>query len=1000
MTTDRPTLTSPDRAARRSARLLAAATAFALPLAGLALPATPAAAGAECATNGITVTSLNPPMFYTDIRKGLNSGYAGYQVTSADARKNLWIELSTFTGGQLGLNTSQPAALPLGNLTAGKSVPSFSFLTATAVSSVAQNHVVKVYAGRPGAAGSALLCSGTGGFAGVQDTIEAGTNNVVDTNSDLQAVYLSTTTPQLGQAITVRIEGKTGQIGAGSTIDPNGLYMTPTALSSWPASAFRLTGTSLTIPPADLAAPQTFVNILRRGNLGSDPRNYEASYTFTATGSTSSSTQLFPIQQIASGTQVKHTNLADLEAIPMISPVENPLRVSLTPSSTSLPSTGGTVTYTATLTSTSAVTSQVDELVFTLPEGATYSPGSATLGAQPTTEPVVDGRTLTFSGPFSTSSATPVVATVSVQIPGIPGSYTTDAYGLLAGTVIDTSSSTVDSVPSSTAVTVASSGAHSAQTITFPPLEDTRIDNAPPVLSAVATSGLDVGYTSKTPDTCSVTDGSLTMLGAGLCTVQATQGGNGSWSVAPPVSQSFTIGAAPQAQTITFEPLSATKLGTPAPALTASSSSQLPVGFTSLTTDVCTIDSNGALLLLAEGECTVEATQPGNSTWEPASAVSRTFTVLPADVPPAAQTITFEPLGDVRIDGQAPALTATSSSTLPVDYTSTTPDQCTVTDGVITLVGPGTCTIKATQAGNGSWEPAAAVSRSFTVSPVPPLVVSDPGSGQTTGTVPAPVSLPGLPAGAVLSIAPSVLDAVRGVASVTITGGTVQVVADPDFSGVITLPVTVTADGQSVVVEVRVVVLPVAAVTPSRRLAGPTSSVVAWTPSPNATGYEVRLNGVVVCTTLGTSCSLPGLVGPSAVVEITALGNDATRSTIVLPPYQQKKGVHVTDVYFASDSARLTRASRMRLDKVAAVMVGQGFRHVLLSGHTDSRSTVAYNKALSKKRAMSVKRYLDIKLKATGVRAKVSHFASTRPAGPNSTARGRALNRRTGVALR
>jgi len=60
-------------------------------------------------------------------------------------------------------------------------------------------------------------------------------------------------------------------------------------------------------------------------------------------------------------------------------------------------------------------------------------------------------------------------------------------------------------------------------------------------------------------------------------------------------------------------------------------------------------------------------------------------------------------------------LSATSSSGLPVSFSSTTTAVCTVSGTTATLVNPGTCTIQASQAGNANYAAATPVSQSFTV---------------------------------------------------------------------------------------------------------------------------------------------------------------------------------------------------------------------------------------------------------------------------------------------
>ena len=80
-----------------------------------------------------------------------------------------------------------------------------------------------------------------------------------------------------------------------------------------------------------------------------------------------------------------------------------------------------------------------------------------------------------------------------------------------------------------------------------------------------------------------------------------------------------------------------------------------------------------------------------------------------------SQTITFGALGNVPF-GTAPfAISANASSGLVVIFASTTPPVCTVSGAVATIVAAGTCSIKASQAGNGTYAAAVPVTQTFTV---------------------------------------------------------------------------------------------------------------------------------------------------------------------------------------------------------------------------------------------------------------------------------------------
>jgi outer membrane protein OmpA-like peptidoglycan-associated protein len=142
-------------------------------------------------------------------------------------------------------------------------------------------------------------------------------------------------------------------------------------------------------------------------------------------------------------------------------------------------------------------------------------------------------------------------------------------------------------------------------------------------------------------------------------------------------------------------------------------------------------------MLLAEGTCTITASQAGDATYAAAADVVRSFQVTA--LAPTGQTITFPQPADVRLDAGPVSLSATASSGLAVVYASATAAVCTVSGSSVTLVAVGTCTITASQAGDSSHDAAADVSRSFTVSLVTPVI---PTPAPTPAPAPAPAPAP------------------------------------------------------------------------------------------------------------------------------------------------------------------------------------------------------------------------------------------------------------------
>lgn len=260
-----------------------------------------------------------------------------------------------------------------------------------------------------------------------------------------------------------------------------------------------------------------------------------------------------------------------------------------------------------------------------------------------------------------------------------------------------------------------------SQSITFSTVP-AQVVNTPLTLSAKASSRLAVSYLAFTPDICTISGSTASMLRSGTCTIEAYQLGNSSYAMAISVSQTFPVNSL--GQTITFGTIP-TQLVTQSISLSASASSGLPVSFASVSPSVCAVSGTIASMLAA-GTCSVQASQAGNNIYGAAPVVSQSFTVAGG----AAQTISFAPISSPQSAGSQIALSAAASSGLPVTLTAVTPSTCTTLGAVpyVSLVASGTCTIQASQAGNATYEAAPPVSQTFSISQVPQSI--------TFGTVP------------------------------------------------------------------------------------------------------------------------------------------------------------------------------------------------------------------------------------------------------------------------
>ena len=334
-----------------------------------------------------------------------------------------------------------------------------------------------------------------------------------------------------------------------------------------------------------------------------------------------------------------------------------------------------------------------------------------------------------------------------------------------------------------------------AQTISFPQPTAGSVGEQM-TLTATASSGLPVTFSILSgPATLSGTNNAtITYTAAGTVVIEAIQSGNGTYSAATPVTQSFSVTSS--AQTITFGVLPTTAFTSTPPALNATASSGLTVSYASTTQSVCTV-TGGKITFVTAGTCTVTASQPGNTSYAAATPVTQSFAVTAT-----TQTITFAALPNTTLASSPLTLTATASSGLTVSYTSTTSSVCSVSGSTLTLIAAGTCSITASQAGNTSFAAATSVTQSFTVTSLDftmqvfgasTLSVSSGSSATYTlavapsgGSYPGTVSfaVTGLPTGAAATVSPTTLSSTSGAQTVSVTVSTVSTVASNSSKGV------------------------------------------------------------------------------------------------------------------------------------------------------------------------------------------------------------------------
>jgi uncharacterized repeat protein (TIGR01451 family) len=175
------------------------------------------------------------------------------------------------------------------------------------------------------------------------------------------------------------------------------------------------------------------------------------------------------------------------------------------------------------------------------------------------------------------------------------------------------------------------------QSITFTSTPVVTVGATAPILATGGGSGNAITYVSNTTAACSVSGSTVTGIAAGTnnCIITASQAGNSSYSAAPAVILTFSIGQG--TQTINVGALANQIFGaTPIALPPATASSGLPVSFASTTPAVCAV-AGSTVTIIAAGSCTIQASQAGSSNYSAAPNLLQTFSIAP--VVPGAPTI-------------------------------------------------------------------------------------------------------------------------------------------------------------------------------------------------------------------------------------------------------------------------------------------------------------------------------------------------------------------------
>ncbi len=639
-----------------------------------------------------------------------------------------------------------------GGTSAISAADQFTYVAAPTVTSISPT------AG-PTSGGTTVTITGTG-FLAADPTgaVKFGASIATYTiNSNTQITATSPASPAGTFDLTVATPGGTSATSAADQYT----YVAAPVASSFTASAVAYNGTGLTFSIAGHAtnSPTSFavgsattaqggsVSVNAAGLVTYDaPSGFRGndSFTFTATnlgGTSAPATVTVPVSNptlastlagsgtrgaALSGVQINtsggratyscSTTLAS-GALPLGTQLNSDCTVTGTPAAS------GNFTFTANVTDSSLGTGPFTQATGSL----TLSIAAPTVTLSPAAGALPGATVGTgYSQSFTGGGGTPGY-TFAVTGGALPTGLTLSPAGALTGTPTATGPSNFD-VTVTDGSSVGSGGPYTrmqsysisvvsgGQTISFAALPNASLSASPLTLTATATSGLTVAFASTTTSVCTVSGTTLTLLQTGSCSITASQAGDTNWTAASDVSHSFTVTPA----NLVLATGSASGL------IVGGSYSQANTASGGLTPYTYSLNA-GAFVpgttLGSDGTVSGSPTVAGSFSYQikvtdgqgtPVTTIGSIVTVMIAK---GNQAITFAstaPTG-ATVGGATYAVSATTNAPLVVAFSSATPAVCTVSGNTVSMVGTGTCTINADQAGDTNWNPAAQVQQSFTV---------------------------------------------------------------------------------------------------------------------------------------------------------------------------------------------------------------------------------------------------------------------------------------------
>ena len=228
-----------------------------------------------------------------------------------------------------------------------------------------------------------------------------------------------------------------------------------------------------------------------------------------------------------------------------------------------------------------------------------------------------------------------------------------------------------------------------------------------PITPPNSLSGGSWSYTSANQDVATVSGNTVTITGAGTSVITATQAANGKYSSASKTAILTVKAATPPLRGFTI-PVKIYGNASFSPEAPASPSSGA-FSYISSNLKVAMVSGN-AVTIKGAGSAVITAKQAASANYS-TNSISATLTVAKAD-----QTITFStPATNTFTVNRLIPLNGSSTSNLPISYTSSKPKILSISSSGAVMKARGTTTVTASQAGNANYKSATPVAVTITL---------------------------------------------------------------------------------------------------------------------------------------------------------------------------------------------------------------------------------------------------------------------------------------------